>query len=445
MALDDLVNITISRQTASVSRAGFGTGLILGPHLNFLDRVKYYSKSSYATEMVADGFELTDDLYLAVAAYFSQSPSPTQVAVGRVNASRRTITVNAAQNTTTYSVFIESVTPGTPLEITFVSDADATTTEIATGLAAAINGSAEAANVTATPSTNTIQIDQDGTDPFVVTLGQQSSDMELSGAQGTIEAPDVALAAIALEDSDWYAIAYVDRTAANQALVAAWVESNTKLYIAASADSNIINQNSGTDTTSIAYTVSAASYVRTAVIYNALAATTFPDAAWLGRCLPLDAGSITWAYKTLAGITPDSLTTTQRNNALAKYANVYETVAGVSITQFGTTGGNEYLDITRGIDWLQSTMQADIYTRLVQQDKIPYTDKGIASIEALVRAALEAGIERNFIAEITSISVPTAASVSTANKASRLLQDVEFTALLAGAIHTIEIQGVVTV
>ena len=139
------------------------------------------------------------------------------------------------------------------------------------------------------------------------------------------------------------------------------------------------------------------------------------------------------------------LTATQRINALAKYCNIYETVAGVSITQKGTTGGNEYIDITRGIDWLQSTIQADIYTMLVQQDKVPYTDKGIASVESKVRAGLEAGIDRNFIASITSITSPAAADVTPANKAARLLQDVEFAAVLAGAINEVEVQGVVTV
>ena len=39
MSLDDLVNITISRETASVSRAGFGYGLILGKHAKTINRV----------------------------------------------------------------------------------------------------------------------------------------------------------------------------------------------------------------------------------------------------------------------------------------------------------------------------------------------------------------------------------------------------------------------
>lgn len=445
MALDDIVSITISRETAAVSRAGFGYGLILGVHQKTLNRVDWYTKSTWAASLVSAGYATTDAIYKAVQAYFAQSPSPTRVAVGRIQASRVTVSIDAVLNSTKYGIGIESATAGTVTSNEFTSDVDATQAEIADGLVAAINGGAEASKVTASNVGNDVQIDADGSDPFVVTLTFAASSMTIGDPAGTIEDTDTALTAIKLADNDWYGIAAVSRTQAQQELVASWTESNSKLAILASADANIINTTDAADSTTLAAVVKAASYVRTAVIYNALAATTYPDAAWLGRCLPLDAGSITWAFKSLSGITPDTLTATQRTNALAKNANVYETNAGVSITQFGEAGSGEFLDITRGVDWLTSELQSSIYTRLVQQDKIAYTDKGIASIEALVRAALELGIARNFIASITSVTVPVASAVSAANKANRLLQDVEFVAVLAGAIHTVEVQGTVTV
>lgn len=445
MSLDDLVNITISRETTAVSRAGFGYGLILGSHAKTLNRVDWYSKSTWAASMVADGYATTDAIYLAVQRYFAQSPSPTLVAVGRIQGTRITVSIDTVQNSTLYGIGIESVTPGTVTSCEYTSDADATQTEIANGLFAAINASAEAPNVTASNVGDDVQIDLDGSDPMVVTLTEGATLMTVGDVAGTIEDADTALTAIKIADNDWYGIAFVDRTQAQVEKVADWTESNEKLFITASADSDILDTTVGADSSTIAAYVKDASYVRSAVIYSALAASSYPDAAWLGRCLPLDAGSITWAYKTLSGITPDDLTATQRTNALAKNANIYETVADVSITEFGTTGDGEFIDVTRGIDWLKSEMQADIYQMLVNQDKVPYTDKGIASFEGKVRAALEAGIDRNFIASITSISTPAAASVSAANKAARLLQDVEFVAVLAGAIHTVEIQGVVTV
>lgn len=445
MALDDLVNIVISRETASVSRAGFGYGLILGCHQKTLNRVDWYSKSTWSTAMLADGYATTDAIYLAVQRYFAQNPAPINVAVGRIQASRVTVAIDTVQNATHYGIGIESATPGTVTNHDYTSDADATQTEIANGLVALINAGAEAAQVTASNVADDVQINADGTDPFVVTLTLGTTLMTIGVPAGTIEDHDTALAAIVLEDNDWYAICAVDRTAAQVQKVMDWVESNVKIFLTASADANIINQTAAVDTTSIAYYCASNSYVRSAVMYNALAATAYPDAGWLGKCLPKDAGSITWAFKTIAGATVDTLTATQRINAMAKHANVYETVGGVAITQMGTTGGNEFIDITHGIDWLRATMQEDIYSRLVNQDKIPYTDKGIASIEALVRKALESGIDRNFIATIDSISSPKAADVSAVDKAARTLPDVEFTATLAGAIHQITVTGVVSV
>ena len=445
MSLNDLINVTISRETTSVTRLGFGYGLILGVHCKTQNRVDWYTKSSWSTAMLADGYLSTDAIYLAVQAYFAQSPCPTKVAVGRVQSDQITVSIDTVTDLAEYGITIKCGTAGTAHKYT--ADGTATQTEIADGLVALINAGAEAAFVTASNVGNDVRIVLDGATPMVITLAEGATLMTIGDPAGTIEDLDTALAAIVLDDNDWYAIAPVSRTAAQQLLAAAWVESNDKLMIIASADANIVNQTAGADATSIAHSIAAASYVRSAVIYTALAASSYPDAAWLGRCLPKNAGSITWAFKTLTGITADSLTATQRTNALAKYANVYETVAGVSITQMGTTGGNEYIDITRGIDSLRAEMQENIYARLVNQDKIPFTDKGIASIEALVRKSLEdrIGNPYNFIASITSITSPLAANVSAVNKAARTLPALEFVAVLAGAIHEIEISGVVTV
>ena len=56
--------------------------------------------------------------------------------------------------------------------------------------------------------------------------------------------------------------------------------------------------------------VQTANYSRTFVIYNSPATavpnSVFPQAAWMGKMLPLAPGSATWAGKNLVGITPDT-------------------------------------------------------------------------------------------------------------------------------------------
>jgi hypothetical protein len=223
------------------------------------------------------------------------------------------------------------------------------------------------------------------------------------------------------------------------------VEANEKLHITASAAANIKDVDPGSDSTTIAAVVKAAAYARTGVVYSAVADSKFPDAAWFGTCLPKTPGAVNWAFKTLSGVTVDSLTATERKRVWDKYASTYETVAGVNITRWGNTGSGEYFDIIRGIDWLKARMTERIYSLFVNQDKIPFTDKGIGSIEAEIRTTLEEAIENEVLAIIDYVVSPLAEDVSSADKALRKLTGMKFKATLAGAVNTVEITGIVTV
>ena len=107
----------------------------------------------------------------------------------------------------------------------------------------------------------------------------------------------------------------------------------------------------------------------------------------------------------------------------------------------------EYIDLMSGVDWLQATIQENVFAHLVNLPKIPFTYGGIAIIESEIISAINAGIDSGFIAESPqfTISVPLAANVSAVDKANRYLPDIEFTAFLAGAIHKTQINGAVSV
>ncbi len=94
-----------------------------------------------------------------------------------------------------------------------------------------------------------------------------------------------------------------------------------------------------------------------------------------------------------------------------------------------------------------NSIKNSIIIYLVNNNKVPYTDTGIAMIEAEVRRALDLGVTNNFLAadpEYT-VEVPRAAAVPPNDKANRILRNVSFQATLAGAIHFVEIRGVVSV
>lgn len=376
----------------------------------------------------------------------AEQPYTVEVATNIINATSGRVTIEEANPNTLYEITIN----GTLFQYTSPTGV-LTNEQIAFALVSLINADPDL-TVTATDnldgsfelsSTVTGQTFVCQVTPILMTyrFGMVLLPLQASGSVTDD------LDAIQAVDDNWYAIACTDRTSAVVQQIAAWTEARVKLFGTASADPNIINQPVGTDTTSVAAIFNNLGYVRTFVLYHQDADSDYPECAWFGNCLPLQPGSETWAFKTLNSIAYSDLSATQSNNVLNKKANTYTYVGGVGITQKGTVSQGEYIDIIRGVDWLTSTIQSYVYSILVNNPKVPYTDAGITAVEAQIRRALSQGITNNFISADPepTVSVPKAANVSSADKAARILRNVRFQATLAGAIQEIRIQGTVTV
>jgi hypothetical protein len=76
-------------------------------------------------------------------------------------------------------------------------------------------------------------------------------------------------------------------------------------------------------------------------------------------------------------------------------------------------------------------------------DKVPFTDAGIQMVVSPLKAALEEA-KKNGILASYEINFPAVADVSITDKGRRFLPDIDFTGVLAGAIHGTKIHGVVT-
>ena len=75
----NIVDVTITRETKTVSQVGFGTPLILGPNGTFgVNTVREYEDIT----AVAVDFAPTDDEFLAATAIFAQNPSPVSLKIG---------------------------------------------------------------------------------------------------------------------------------------------------------------------------------------------------------------------------------------------------------------------------------------------------------------------------------------------------------------------------
>ena len=251
------------------------------------------------------------------------------------------------------------------------------------------------------------------------------------------------LAAIELYDADWYCLVPVDmQGAAEIAATAAWVEAAKKLAVYQTADTKVATLSSAGDTETIAFTLKNSSFDRALLFFHRNTEENIA-AAMAGRALPEDAGSITWSYKQLSSVSSQTLTSTERTNLEAKDVNFLSTLAGVAITRYGTVSSGEYADIMRGTDWLAARIQERVYTLLLNNDKLPFTDAGIQAVRGEILAQLQQGVARDFIAASPepTCTVPLAVDVSAQDKGARTLNDVTFRATLAGAIHKVAIEG----
>lgn len=438
-SLNDIVNVQIALQTASVQRGDFGTPMIVGPLMSFAERVRIYTELDAA---IAD--DLPPSILTALTDCFSQTPRPRQVKVGRRAVSKGVVTITPA-NLTTYTI---TFTGTSPEVYTFTSDASATAAEIATGLALAITGDTNE-TVTATAVGDTVElvwISQ--TNLQGIALGANLDWGTISPlAGGTAVADD--LAAIKDADNSWYGLVMSERVDATILAAAEWVEANEKLFITASANADILTPGVTTDLVS---TLKNTRYFRTAILYHAKAATEYPDAAWAGRVFTIQPGAETWALKQLASITPSVLTATQRNTVFTKGGNLFEFYqTQIALTAPGKTAAGEWIDVIRGRDWLKDLIQTNLAQMMINRNKVPYTDAGIQLCATNLRKSLQQAVTVGYIApdEVDAngktvpgfvITVPLSQEIDAVVKASRVLT-LKFAARLAGAIHAITVTG----
>lgn len=444
MALPDYVTINITSTAVGLTRAGFGTALFLSYQPAWAERTRTYS----ALSDVAVDFSATNPgpAYRFAQAYFSQSPAPTSLIIGRgANKPTKTVQLSALNPTSNLTYTYKAHVKGTGFAdatVTFVSDGTPTDAEWAAGMVAALNGVA-GKNYTAAGASSPITVT--GTAPgdwFAIEV----DDVNYMSTSETTADPGVAadLTAITAENANWYMLGTSFNSKLYGVAAAAAVESiGLRQYLALTNDTNCLATSSGTlDLMDQAKTNA---YARTHVMYHKNAAS-FADGALMGKCLTYDPGAETWAFKALAGVSTFPMTATHRANIVARNGNSYESVAGINITFQGKNANGNYTDSQRGRDWMQDDMQKAVFGALAGNSKIPYTDAGIGVIESQVRGSLKRAADRGIIVEETIVvTVPTAASVAAIDKTNRTLNNVKFSATEQGAVHKTVITGVVNV
>jgi hypothetical protein len=166
----------------------------------------------------------------------------------------------------------------------------------------------------------------------------------------------------------------------------------------------------------------------------------------MGKELPYDPGAHTWAFKNLTGVTVDVLTSSQEGLIRGKNANVYTSTASYANTYAGTVAkASNYIDDVRGLDWLDTTIKTDLFNLLATSGKVPFTDSGIQMVVGVLKASLKKAENATVLTSGWDVTFPAASAVSAEDKAARRLTGINWSGTLAGAIHSIVINGTVSV
>lgn len=437
MSLDDIINIQITVTDKAPTRPNFGIPLIASFHTAWGDRVREYADPD---DMLDDGFVAGDAAYKLATSIKSQNPAVRRFKIGRLEDATYTHTFTLTPTNTTAGLTYSGTINGEAFS--FDVQSGDTVGDICDDLVTAING---LTGVTCTDNATYVTVTADNSET-IISVASMTEHLRLEDTTAVVSSDLAAdLAAIQDEDSNWYGLVLEINSASAILAAAAWTETKTKIFIPMSSDGEILDAGV---TDCVASQLKALSYTRTAGIWHrSLGGTEWANAAFLAINLAPDPGSYTAAFKSLAGISADSIRAGGLSALNTKYFTRYTEVGGVNVTFEGRTPSGRFIDVTRFVDWLQSEIQNDVYGLLINNPKIPYTNAGISTIKGAVEGALIRGRNAGGIADDTPIIVtaPDITETTASDRANRILRDVNFSARLSGALHGIVIRGTLSV
>ena len=456
--LDKIVQVTIERQTRVPSMKSFSDLLVaaefspvgINPVFDPEHRVR---KFGGLDEIAAAGFPTNGFVYRAASKQYSQSSHIGDIYVGWKIPTGVNLTTGILSAPLTAGQRLEWAVNGTAMEdISF--DTEGSSGKCLERMVALMKEDFGTSFTAKKIDATTITLYGAAVNVTVTVTGTGSPAVTMTFTSRVIPADadwTVALSKIKEQNNDWYAIAVSARQMLNQQDIAQWIQSNKKLGGLCSGDDLIPNEETG----DIAAYTKLNNIERVFVFYHPDAKLAdpavdkvsdidpIPEVAYFGKMLSKQPGSASWKFKPLEAVPTYELTQGQVSNVEKKNATWYMTTADVPMTSNGQVAAGEFIDVIHGIDWLEARIQNLVFTALVNVDKVPFTDTGVQMVVSPLKSALEEAVKHGILATY-EIEYPAVAEVSITDKGKRFLPDVKFSGVLAGAIHSTKIKGVVT-
>lgn len=425
LSISPLINVTASLEQAAVQAESIQTLLMLSnsPVIDVVTRMETFNS---ATE-VATYFGSNSPEAAAAAIWFSQSPQPLSLNIGRwaktassgqlfgasLTPTQQTIATWQAVIDGGFDITIDggAATLVTGLDFAAAGNLNAVAALIQAALTGATcvwNALTESFIITSTTTgaTSTVSFATSpagGTTDISAMLGMRSTSLGAYQANGI--AAESALAAVTIFDENfgqqWYALNILGAVDADHEVVGPFLaaSSNKHFYWVSTQEAAILVP---TSTTDIAYVLQQAKTPKTAVQFNGN--SPYSALSLAARILTVDyTGSKTalnLMYKQEPGILPDNLTSLQLASLLAKNCNGFLAYNnGASIIQPGICSDGNWIDTIIGADALTLAIQTAVFNLLyTSTTKVPQTDAGMHQIKVTIEQVLAQFAANGFIA-----------------------------------------------
>ncbi|MQL46621.1 DUF3383 family protein [Photorhabdus khanii] len=420
LPVSNIINVTLNMAPHAAQSRNFGALLIIGASnvINTHERLRLYSD----IDGVGTDFGLTSPEYQAAALYYSQSPRPVDLYIGRwakdnVISSLQSAILNKQQQT--ISKFT-AVTDGSfKLMINgkevICSGIDLSKETNLNGVAQRVEDKLKDCSVTYDMASSrfTIVPHSSGTMDYILpaTTGTYIGELlkldEVSGAMVTeptkAETIAEAVATLGALSSGWYGLVIADDTLTDKDIlsVADYIESASvaRIYGHTVQKTDVLEADVATD---IGSQLKGGNYQRTLWQYSS--GKPYTVASLMGRMFTVNFNgnntTITLKFKQEPAVTAESLTATQANALKKKNGNVFVKYNNdTAIIQEGVMANGDFIDERHGLDWLQNYVQNNLYNLLyTSTSKIPQTDEGVTRLITNVEQSLDQAVTNGLIA-----------------------------------------------
>lgn len=434
LSVSRVIAVSLSLTSPGAQFANFNSLLVMGQSDVIDTQTRIMSFSSLAG--VAAVFGTTAPEYLAAQAYFSASPQPTQLYIGRwaqtatngrmfggtLSAAQQLLSVFTAVSSGGFKIQVDAA--ASPVNVASINlSGAANLNAVATLITTALTGASIGATCTWTGSNFVFKSTTTGAASKVKPLQAPTSGTDLSALLGCTAAfsgayevdgiaAETLLSAVNTLDSlstYWFALnddACTSAVDADRQAVAAYIEASSlpHMYGFTTAAAAALSTATSTD---IGPVLQALGYQRTFIVYSSKSLYA-ACAAW-GDLLTINlAGSntmITLMFKPMVGIGPELLNANQAAALDSKGYNYYATYQnGVSIINNGwcvcssPTANQIFIDEMFGALAWANQVQTAGFNALVAAKKLPQTDAGTHLLVNALEIACDAFVTNGYLA-----------------------------------------------